>query len=282
VALSRGWSPYLTLYSAEKNVDYSGQPRVNLNSEDLETLYDDLEERFGAEWATFICAYRQSGPYDGDDEPESASGELDFTQPAQTQITQVLDLVGKNVQARFAGESQPVVLASPFATELIAMSLYLPQLMDGCTANPGQMIPGRININQAPREILMGIPGITEELVDQIIDQRGTAATSGQEENEALRHETWLLTEGLLFNEEGQPDIDKMKQLMPFVCAGGDVYRAQVVGYFQGGGASSRAEVVFDNTGAVPRVVFWRDLSHLGRGYSLETLGVDLTGRLGF
>jgi hypothetical protein len=71
-----------------------------------------------------------------------------------------------------------------------------------------------------------------------------------------------------------------MKQLMPFCCGGGDVYRAQVVGYFQGGGASARSEIVWDNTGAVPRVLFWRDLSHLGRGYNLETLGVDLTGRM--
>jgi hypothetical protein len=67
-----------------------------------------------------------------------------------------------------------------------------------------------------------------------------------------------------------------MKALMPFVCGGGDVFRCQIVGYFQGGGPSSRAEVVFDATGAEPRELFWRDISHLGRGYALETLGVDL------
>jgi hypothetical protein len=49
----------------------------------------------------------------------------------------------------------------------------------------------------------------------------------------------------------------------------------QVVGYYQGSGIASRAEVVLDATGETPRVVLWRDMSHLGRGYSLETLGVD-------
>ena len=86
----------------------------------------------------------------------------------------------------------------------------------------------------------------------------------------ARRYETWLLSEGVV-------TLAEMKALMPFVCGGGNVYRAQVVGYFQGGQAASRAEVVFDATSPLPRVVLWRDLSHLGRGYALETLGVDFS-----
>jgi hypothetical protein len=62
--------------------------------------------------------------------------------------------------------------------------------------------------------------------------------------------------------------------MMPFVTSGGSVYRAQIVGYFEGGQAASRAEVIFDATSPLPRIVFWRDLSHLGRGYAVETLGV--------
>jgi hypothetical protein len=69
---------------------------------------------------------------------------------------------------------------------------------------------------------------------------------------------------------------DEMRQLLPFVCAAGDVYRAQIVGYFQDGPAASRAEVIFDATQSIPRILRWRDMSHLGRGYALETLGVDL------
>jgi len=32
--------------------------------------------------------------------------------------------------------------------------------------------------------------------------------------------------------------------------------------------------VVIDATVKPPKVVFWRDLSHLGRGYAVETLGI--------
>ena len=42
-------------------------------------------------------------------------------------------------------------------------------------------------------------------------------------------------------------------------------------------GASSRAEAVFDATTTTPRLLFWRDISHLGRGYAVETLGVDFS-----
>ena len=40
---------------------------------------------------------------------------------------------------------------------------------------------------------------------------------------------------------------------------------------------SARAEVIFDATKAEPRVLFLRDMSHLGRGYALETLGVEFS-----
>jgi DNA uptake protein ComE-like DNA-binding protein len=259
-----------------KSARFSNKP---LSVIDLEKLYDELVPTVGSDWATFIIAYRQSGPYDGEEEGKVASGELDFNQAGQTKISQILDLIGKKTQVRFSGSNQPVVLASPFPAELVPMSMYMHKLMDNLTVTTGAVIPGRININQAPRAILMGIPGITEEMVDQILDTRpADPSTAGDNAN--LTHETWLLTEGVLLNEEGQPDVTKMKTLMPFCCAGGDVFRAQIIGYFQGGGSSSRVEVVFDNTEAVPRVVFWRDLSHLGRGFNLETLGVDLTGRV--
>jgi hypothetical protein len=64
---------------------------------------------------------------------------------------------------------------------------------------------------------------------------------------------------------------------MPYLTTGGDVYRAQVVGYFDDSGLSARAEVVVDGTTSPPRQVYWKDLRLLGRGYSLESLGAEST-----
>ena len=276
--VSRGWAPYLTLYGAEKNYNSQGFPRVYLNQEDLTLLYDELLLSIDEEWANFIVAYRLYGAYEGDEEGESAVGFVpDTTGQAKTEIGQVLELIDKKVQLP-GGEN--TILASPFPNELLAMGLYLPALLDNCTVVETPMIPGRLNINQAPAALIAGIPGMDEELFNAIMEERIVNPEEAAD-NPNRRSETWLLTDGFLFNEEGEPDIARMQQLAPFICGGGDVFRAQIVGYFQGGGASSRSEVVIDNTDLIPRIVFWRDLTHLGRGFPLEILGINMTGQSG-
>jgi DNA uptake protein ComE-like DNA-binding protein len=277
---TRGWSPYLTLYSSEKNVNADGLPRININQDDLETLQAELSEVFSDEWTNYILAYRLSEPAEeGGGEPgmtiDAESLELDLTQPPKRAFTQVLDLIGSRVTISSQGDSSPggnnpsppQTVASPFSSDLLEMATYLPTVMDNMTTLDSETIPGRININQAPYEILLGIPGMTEEIAEQIVNLR-VAPTEDDAGNRG--HEAWILTEGIV-------DLEQMRSLLPFICAGGEVFRAQIVGYFQGGGPAARAEVVFDATAETPRVLFWRDISHLGRGYALETLGVDLT-----
>jgi hypothetical protein len=74
---------------------------------------------------------------------------------------------------------------------------------------------------------------------------------------------------------EGLITLAEMKTLMPFVCAGGGVFRVQDVGYYDDGGPAARVEAILDATNGAPRVLFWRNLSHLGRGFDPETLGVQ-------
>jgi hypothetical protein len=271
----RGWSAYLTLYSAEANLSPEGQPKVYLNGNDLNKLSEDLAAvGFPEEWITFIIAYRQAGPSasasaaPGNSPAPAVStseptGELNMDLPASTPIGGVLDLIGAQVQYTFQGARAPTTLTSPFAET--GLDSYLSQLMDYVTVNPAATIPGRININQCSATVLAGIPGMTTELVDKIISQRSVDSASA---DPARRYETWLLAEGVV-------TLPEMKVLMPFITGAGNVYRAQIVGYFQGAQAASRAEVVFDATSPMPRVVLWRDLTHLGRGYSLDMLGIN-------
>ncbi len=276
--MTRGWVPYLTLYGAEKNYNSAGFPRVFLNQKDLDLLYEELLTAIDEEWANFIVAYRLYGAYDGDEEGESAVGYApDTSQEPKADIGQVLELIDKKVQ--LPGDDG-TVLVSPFTGDMLAMSFYLPELLDNCTVISTPIIPGRLNINQAPAALLAGIPGMDEELYTAILEER-VVNPEESADNPNRKFETWILTEGFLFNEDGEPDIARMQQLSPFMCGGGDVYRAQVIGYFQGGGVSSRTEVVIDNTALTPSIVFWRDLTHLGRAYPLEVLGINLTGQIG-
>lgn len=265
---SRGWSAYLTLYSMERNVNSQGEQRVFLNQTDMNKLYTELKAVLPADWATFIVAYKQNGPYSGTNQSQAGgSGNLDLTKQGKTKLTQVIDLIGKKTQVTFQGQNQPTILESPFSADLAAMGFYLPQLLDNVTVSQAPFIPGRININQAPKTVLAGIPGMTETVLEEIISRREFEAP---DELPNRRFETWLLAEAIV-------SLDEMRLLMPFITAGGDVYRTQVVGYYEGGGASARVEVVFDATDTKPRVLFWRDLSHLGRGFALETLGIELS-----
>src|SRR5207302_928961 len=69
--MDRGWAAYLTIYGKEANVQPDGTMKININSDDLQTLSDDLQEiGFSDEWVNFIIAYRQFGPYT---EPQTSS-----------------------------------------------------------------------------------------------------------------------------------------------------------------------------------------------------------------
>ncbi|MBI1904232.1 MAG: hypothetical protein HYS13_24315, partial [Planctomycetia bacterium] len=201
---------------------------------------------------------------------QGVTGKLNLTAAPKKKLDRVLDLVGAKVQVKFEGDRNSTVLASPFTAELGTMGTYMEMLMDNVTVSQAALLPGRININQASRKVLMGIPGMTEEIVTEIISRRDPEPGA---DNPQRRLETWILQEGIV-------TLSEMKSLSPFINGGGDVYRSQVVGYFQGGNAAARAEVVFDATADTPRVLLWRDVSHLGRGYALETLGVLLSDGL--
>jgi hypothetical protein len=75
-----------------------------------------------------------------------------------------------------------------------------------------------------------------------------------------------LVVEGLL-------DLEQMRGLTPLLCCGGDVFKAQVVGYLEGEAAFARFETIISGAGDLPTVQFFRRLDHLGRGFSISTLG---------
>ena len=263
--MALGWANYMTLWSAERNYNDEGLPRIDLNQEDLEVLYEELSAVFNAEWANFIVAMRQNGPFLGDEESEGGGlpGTLDLDQPASYSFDQVLDLVDARVEVTYVDADEPVILESPFRTQ--TLGLVFPLLLPNVTTVASDTIPGRININQCRRSMLLGIPGMDEATADEIISRRDIVY-DGSDPNRGL--ETWILVERIV-------DLETMRQLLPFVNVGGDVYKGELVGYFEDGVASSRAEVVIDRTEAFPRIVFWRDKSHLPLGYQLETLGLN-------
>ena len=265
-SMTCGWAAYLTLNSKESNLNPEGEKKIDLNQDSLEELYTALTGVFDEEWATFIIGYRQSGAYDGTKPAgPTPSGKPKLDGKGENKFTTILDLIGPNVEVEFENQQDKVVIETPFPDEPMSMSSYLSQLMDNVAVNAAEIIPGRININQASRTVLLGIPGMTSDVADQII---GSRVPDPIEADPNQLYETWLLTDGIV-------TLDEMKEMMPYVCSAGSIYRAQIIGYFDAGGPAARIEVVLDATNQPPSVVFWRDMTNLGRGYPLETLGIE-------
>ena len=265
--LQLGWVNYMTLYSKETNLNLDGLQRININAENLEQLYTDLRSTFDERWSNYVIGYRQNGPAQASGINGDGIGEIDFEKEAEFEFESVLDLVDGITTVSFTDTLDQTV-ASPVTSENFNATILA--VMANLTTVDAPTIPGRININQASRQMLLGIPGMTEEIADEIIRARFYE----NEDPDGLltkhrNYETWIAVEGIV-------DIATMKTMLPFICVGGSVYRAEVVGYFSDGRGTSRAEVIIDKTRPIPRLVFWRDKSHLDRGYSAELLGLDL------
>ncbi len=293
--LQLGWSSFLSVNSREVNLRYDGRTKIDLNSGLLTDLYDQLEEEFGEDAAKFVIAYRISGPKDLPPEEDTTGtaassttaanvqkqqqqalqgiftaiagavaqnsgtvtrGGIDISKGGQNKIKSIWDLIGSRADVTI--DSQQLTLTSPWPAEPGSLEGLLPQLMDTLSTTPDPYLEGRININQARREVLLGLPGMTPQIVDAIVAAQSVDGSS----DITFRHATtgWLFVDQLV-------DVWGMRALDPYITARGDVYRAQIVGFFDGGGPVSRVEIMIDGTQRPPRISQFRDLSNLGRGY---------------
>lgn len=256
------WWRFLTLHSAERNESYDGQPRINLNHSDLNGLYSELSARFGDELAKFVVALRLHGPSQSDSPGGTATAipKLDLTITPTYELSSPLEIVD-------AAVAIPTSTGEEESTELFTSPLSgrgdQAQLVDFCdqtTTRSEPVLAGRININEAPREVLLAIPQFPREAVEQLIAIRGNRS-----EFPERRHAAWLLVEGVL-------DRDALIPLLPFITTGGDVIDAQVVAYYDDESPWARHRIVLDGTSEGVPALYFRDLSRLGRGYRFDQL----------
>lgn len=187
-------------------------------------------------------------------------GGIDLTQGGQVNLKSLYELIGATARVPVNGVT--TTLTSPWPDDQSQISSYIPTLMDMFTINNQEFIEGRVNISEARREVLMGVPGMVEELADAIV----ASQSMGDSLDGSDRTSTaWLYADGLV-------DLQTLRSLDPYITSRGDVFRMQVIGYFDGGGPAARIEAIIDSTQTPPQIVFIRDLTDLGRGYSPRLL----------
>ena len=302
-ALDLGLISYLTLDSRETILTPDGlYYKINVNMEDLTELQTQLTERFDElgldpSWATAIVSYRQQAAQAAQDPGAAGLGDIlstlltgDNTAVAaataamnnpEGRINSLLDLVGAQ--------------GSPFTDDIEEMVEYLPILYDNLMISDTPVV-GRININQAPRTVLELFLARDDELTD---DAALASTTSDLLLGTTLTQmDVWEIIEDILAFRESNPywiewtemhypfwpytqgiitDLAVMRQLEPYFCTQGAVFKATVIGRFDERSPVCRMEVWLDASegNRLPRVIRVRDISDLGPGYSAELLGAD-------
>jgi DNA uptake protein ComE-like DNA-binding protein len=156
--------------------------------------------------------------------------------------------------------TRSTVYNSPLA-DPSKLAQLLPVLLDKCTTRKDAELPARINVNTAPAAVLATLPGLADTDV-QMIQSRRPPPGDPSWSDPTFQTPAWLLT-------EAQLSPAKLQALERYVTATTAVYRVQSIGYFQTAGPIARIEAVIDTNDGKPRIVYWRDLSQLGKGFEI-------------
>jgi hypothetical protein len=188
----------------------------------------------------------------------------------------------KSLYEFFGAKTSPTIsgataqLSSPWSSSNTDIQTNVAHVLEALTLTDNPYIDGRINVNLASREVLIGLPApMTDVIADAIVGSqvKPTSGQSSSSDQSADRMTTaWLVLTGIL-------TINQLEQLDPFLTSRGDVFHLQSVGFFDGGGPMARVEAVIDATQTPPQVIFMRDLTELGRGFSpaMLTTGTGAT-----
>jgi hypothetical protein len=300
-SLNLGLISYFTLDSRESILSPEGLPKINVNMDDLTELRSLLEERFeDSPWVNFIISYRQSSQAEQAAAAAAGGsgagglgaivgGVLGTTGGTggtgggskRKKINSFLDLVGAQ--------------GSPCADDPDEINEQMPLLYDNLTISDTPVV-GRININQATRTVLELFTAQEDALTDSalLLGASADAATGAS----FSQMDMWEIIDGIIAYRTSDPalidlpemnypfwvythgiitDLSIMKQLEPYFCTQGAVFKAMVVGRFDERSPVSRREVWLDSAeGNRPaRIIRIRDISELGPGYSAEWLGAE-------
>ena len=136
---------------------------------------------------------------------------------------------------------------------------HLPLLMDRLsTRRPTERrIPGLINVNTAPRQVLECLGELNGEQIQSILALRETLTA------ETLSTPAWLVTEGAVA-------VETFDKIASNLTARGQQFSIESLGYGDHIGMVTRLQVVVDMVGPIAQTIYYRDLSYLGGSYPIR------------
>jgi len=119
-------------------------------------------------------------------------------------------------------------------------------IVDRITTSAAQTLPGLVNVNTAPKEVLMCLPGLEESDAEALLSYRSS--------NSKLDSIAWVAK---------VLDRPKAVAIGSYLTTRSYQYSADIVSLSGNGRAYKRYKAVID-TREAPRVVYWKALTHFG------------------
>lgn len=274
VALQR----YLTRYSGCRNERFDGSERIYVNDPDLRGLHRKLMSVWPQPLADYIILVRQYGPTTvsrsarrGEEANEIAApsaskdsnvSPIDWNIAGKYQIRTLFELIDARLTipaATNSQSSQNKSIVSPFSSRSADGSNYLIRLLDDCTTDRRQFLEGKIDVWDAPLEVLMSIPEMDEGTANRIITTR---------QDETLRQQSagtlaWLLQRRVV-------DLSTLLKWEPFLAARSDVYTTQALGYRDQTTSVYRCTVTIDGSQVPARTKGLKTWHAWDAGFSID------------
>jgi type II secretory pathway component PulK len=122
------------------------------------------------------------------------------------------------------------------------------QIADQLTTSNEKTLSGLVNVNTAPKAVLLCLPGLEESDVDKMLSYRSTNSDS-------LTSIAWVVQ---------VLDRTKAVGIGSYITVRSNQYSADIVCLSGNGRAYKRYKAVIDTQQTTPRVVYWKTLTHFG------------------
>jgi DNA uptake protein ComE-like DNA-binding protein len=229
--LDAGWVGHLTAHSSVRELNASGQRRINLQTADERALTSIPE--ISAELARAIVAHRGQRQFESLAELlEVTAGNPQIPPSVTVPGAPVVEGTAAPVQVLSpAGPSGPVGdqgTPPPAGPRLVNEELLM-EIADDLTVSGESALAGAVNINTASETVLGCLPGMSPELARAVVAHRKSAGF--------FPNIAWLLkVDGM--------DRELFKQLAPRVSARSETYRILSEGQVESTGVRKRLLVI--------------------------------------
>ncbi|MBN2314616.1 MAG: general secretion pathway protein GspK [Sedimentisphaerales bacterium] len=122
------------------------------------------------------------------------------------------------------------------------------KIADRLTTSDEESFPGLVNVNTAPKAVLLCLPDLEESDVDALISRR-------ESNEDGLDSIAWV-TDVL--------DQEKAVAIGSYITTRSFQYSADILAIAANGRAYKRYKAVFDMSAQTPKIVYWKSMTHFG------------------